>query len=191
MTRESAQKHAALIRAFAAGHEIEFQMDESYTWDKVARPSFEDGCEYRIALPPNKSYHNPENITEEQLGKDHRFCLLEEYDGRFSGIAEYQCKLIWAKGDGNDSSITYRVPIETLFPSEPPAPKTRPFTVDDITPNMVFRHKTEPNGFITIEIVARTHILLSGKNGIGYEELYKKYLYSLDGKTFHPCSVNL
>jgi len=91
----------------------------------------------------------------------------------------------------NVKELTYRVPIETLFPSSSPPPKTRPFTVDDITPNMVFRNKTEPNGFVAVEIVARTHILLSGQNGIGYEELYKKYFYSLDGKTFHPCSVNL
>jgi len=86
MRRESAQKHAALIRAFAARHEIEFYYEGA--WVKVSNPVFSDEDEYRITLPPNKSYHNPENITEEQLGKDHRFCLLDELDGRLEGKAE-------------------------------------------------------------------------------------------------------
>jgi len=194
MTRESAQKHAALIRAFTTGHEIECQLDETDICDKSEEPGFYAAYHYRLALPPHKSYHNPENITEEQLGKDHRFCLLEELDGRFDGIAEeyYGGDGGWkTKAYATYSQITYRVPIETLFPSGPPTPKTRPFTVDDITPNMVFRSKRCGRGFALFHSVEDSGIQLNESHFINWITLEEGFLYSTDGKTFHPCSVNL
>jgi len=191
MTRESAQKHAALIRAFAAGHEIEWLHPSNSEWCLTKEPLFEAHYDYRIALPPNKSYHNPDNITEEQLGKNHRFCLLEEYDGRIKEYGEYFAKNAWYPvNDATVQSNTYRVPIETLFPLEPPTLKTRPFTVDDITPNMVFRMKKHTHGFNVILSVNMDFVSLQ-KDNVGFERLSKDYLYSTDGKAFHPCSVEI
>lgn len=193
MTRESAQKHAALIRAFAAGHRIESDLGGTGIWDVTANPEFNEGFSYSIALPDGKSYHNPENITEEQLGKDHRFCLLEEYDGRFKECGEYFAGDKWYPvKDANRQSNTFRVPIETLFHSSSPPPKTRPFTVDDITPNMVFRVRTCKSGFATIRTVEESGISFTDQDDIiSWLALERNYLYSTDGKTFHPCSVNL
>lgn len=75
----------------------------------------------RYACNYPSKWHNPDNVTAEQLGPDHRFLLPEEVDGRFEGVAE-----IWStacshwvpnyKALARNKNHTYRVPKSTPLP---------------------------------------------------------------------------
>ena len=49
-------KHAALIKAWADGAEIEFKHGDM-RWVTVFDPSWDDVCEYRIKPEPKPDYH--------------------------------------------------------------------------------------------------------------------------------------
>lgn len=71
-----------------------------------------------------QDFHNPEQLTRQQVGDEYRLLLSEEADGRFgcNGTNEAQClessyRLNWV-GDifGDMKDVTYRVPIATPLP---------------------------------------------------------------------------
>jgi Domain of unknown function (DUF5664)/Domain of unknown function (DUF4406) len=72
-----------------------------------------------------KDFHNPENLTCQQVGEEHRLLLPEEVDGRFGedGQNNGQClasskgDVIWMSGiEGNMRDVTYRVSLATPLP---------------------------------------------------------------------------
>lgn len=69
-----------------------------------------------------QDFHNPENITRQQVGEQHRLLLHEEVDGRFgrsrSNLVELVYDSKWRNDnvDGGCAGWTYRVPLATPLP---------------------------------------------------------------------------
>lgn len=64
-----------------------------------------------------QDFHNPEQLTRQQVGEEYRLLLSEEVDGRWAG----NCSLMssqreWVTGGGGIDDITYRVPLATPLP---------------------------------------------------------------------------
>lgn len=74
--------------------------------------------------PIEPIWHNPENVTQEQLGEGYRFLVPWEVDGRYgddgSGIAECWSKYKWLPYcEADYMEFTYRVPASTPIPPKP------------------------------------------------------------------------
>jgi len=72
-----------------------------------------------------QDFHNPEQLTRQQVGYEHRLLLPEEADGRFAygrGVsAQCTCESnfgtkIWVRAEFASCSNTYRVPLATPLP---------------------------------------------------------------------------
>jgi hypothetical protein len=72
-----------------------------------------------------EDFHNPENLTRQQVGEEHRLLLPEEVDGRFGEdnqnngqcLASSKTDAIWVgEIEGNMRDFTYRVPLATPLP---------------------------------------------------------------------------
>jgi len=67
-------------------------------------------------------WHNPENVSIEQLGHGYRFLKPWGVDGRHRGIAQLWAFTKWAGACGvsaGSHSDTYRVPINAPIPPKP------------------------------------------------------------------------
>jgi len=65
-------------------------------------------------------WHNPENVSIEQLGQGYRFLKPWEVDGRYGGVAEVMMRGWWCRSiTANCGNFTYRVPITTPIPPRP------------------------------------------------------------------------
>jgi hypothetical protein len=105
--------------------------------------------DYRIkplefpALPEGLEWHNPNNLTLEQVGDGWRLLVDSEVDGESHCGCQY-----WDGGNGGwsetedwmwDKWSTIRVPISTPFPEPPKKVVMVPLAADDVLPGSVFR----------------------------------------------------
>ena len=92
---------------------IQDALDELKKQDSVELPSI-----------TGSGWHNPENVTQEQLGEGYRFLVPWEVDGRYgcdgSKIAECWDDFAWDRHCSAEyNNITYRVPASTPIPPKP------------------------------------------------------------------------
>lgn len=93
---------------------------------------FEKACPHQPLTPPaGMQWHNPDNLTAGQVGKDFRLYVTEELDGRHLDIARVWSKAqkTWYTGktfSARESDCTYAVPIATPFPAPPKSPAPVP-----------------------------------------------------------------
>jgi hypothetical protein len=128
MNRERAKELLPIIQAFTDGKTVERYNSVTSAWDTVEEEIFPSFI-YRIKplefppLPEGKQWHNPNNLTLEQVGDGWRLLVDSEVDGESHCGCQY-----WDGGNGGwtetedwmwDKWSTIRVPISTPFP-EPP-----------------------------------------------------------------------
>jgi hypothetical protein len=69
---------------------------------------------------PKPEWHNPQNVTQEQLGEGYRFLVPWEVDGRYGNKVTWWTGGRWKGGaDGDALGVTYRVPASTPIPPKP------------------------------------------------------------------------
>jgi hypothetical protein len=145
------------VAAFIAGRIIEWRFDrEDQPWtvyDMVHQehigcwqipPFAADQFHWRptpLALPsppPGESWHNPDNLTPEQVGEGYRLLLVSEVTERNSLSQDIRCWLSgktrverWShcRHQGSSHSNTYRVTTSTPFHWD--APKRIPLAPED------------------------------------------------------------
>lgn len=159
MTKQEAKQKAEVMLAWADGSEVEYKNVYSSFWHPYDGHQF-DWCrfDYRIkpkefpAPPEGESWHNPDNLTPEQVGEGYRLLLESEIIERRKPIAfidrwlnkEWNGASWW----GSVKSRTYRAPLSTPFhwdkPKEPEPPKMIPLSPEDIVPGSAIRAKTNP-----------------------------------------------
>jgi hypothetical protein len=214
MNRERAKELLPIIQAFVEEKDIEERLIGANDWLVNPDPNFENiHFHFRIKplefppLPDGLCYHNPDNLTPEQVGPDHRLVVNGEFiKGSYCALgASNDLVEAWNGSEWNNnngigwmacaSHISYRVPISTPFP-EPPKKKVMvPLGPEDLRENMRFQHKTceNPGWFFTVVACQPDEIVCCSIRDqefkrISFQGLQDEYRFSADyGKTWQPC----
>ena len=80
-------KHAALIKAWADGAEIEFRWGCLYDWRRITTPCWDQDCDYRIKPEPK-----PDVVDYVRVGSLHRILV---------------CPLEWARETNSNLKLTF------------------------------------------------------------------------------------
>ena len=112
----------AVMTAYKNGAKIESREYTDNEWCSCEVPSWNwDYCDHRIAPSPIASGHNPDKLTEEQVGVKDGWRLFEAdeiiLEGRYLDGIEFWDETKWLNGCHGDSK---RVPYRFL-PSRNPA----------------------------------------------------------------------
>lgn len=179
---EAVDPYAELKAAHAAGKVIQVRYDEGWEADR-----FPNWClaatEYRIKpaegfseefppAPEGHAYHNPENLTPEQVGVSEGWRLLLEDEQAVEGD-EVNLPLGWEPtlnygGHTKSASLTYRT--KRPLPTTPP--KLMPLEAEDISPGSVLRkNHAGVCGWIAITYVS-PEFVIARELHINYETLY-------------------
>lgn len=171
--------------------------------------SWRNGLLYRIARPvPPKAAkiaegHNPDGLTEEQVGVSEGWRLLsgaevhESDDRCWTDEIELWCwsKKQWdnTKWRGANPEQTYRTkkPAGFFLPKPAAAEKPLvPWTLQTVPKNdLLLRRKNHFDGAIILAVGwDRVGVAYSQHGSDTYGELYRSFEYSLDGgATWRPC----
>jgi len=151
MKREQAKQFLPLIQAWAEGRDLQIKLAETERWEDVNPKAFlvfdKDPSEYRIKppefppLPEGEEWHNPFNLTPEQVGygwrlmlKSEREQLAELYMANSSATVfvsqDWQCsrnpphkgETEWTESEPNSSFGFFKhYPYRTKLPLPEPA----------------------------------------------------------------------
>lgn len=141
--------------------------------------------------PAGEVWHNPENLTPEQVGEGYRLLLASEISTKRN--AEYFIEYWHSTGRwSNDGACgacqrdTYRVPSSTAFHwDKPKEPTYRPFTFEEIQEHVGKVVKSKDGGVVELIIHASDAGLKVSTNYQTTQSLMDFYTF-LDGS---PCGV--
>lgn len=139
--------------------------------------------------PEGEEWHNPGNLTPEQVGEGYRLLLKGEVKVRGEGVKFIECfgENAWSDNwEGSLSKRTYRLPTSIPFHWEAPkAPIYIPFTYETIQPHLGRVVKSKDGTTYAL-------IICCSKTGVGvwsglrhYDCLFENYTF-LDGT---PCGT--
>src|SRR5687767_8049426 len=129
MNKDNAHLYLPLVQALAEGKlQVNVADDRNPDWQGIEDCRFQFKPEYyRIKpasfppIPEGMTLHNPDDLTPEQVGDEHRLLVTEEVDGRFADKAS-----LWdpkSKGWSEQKytaacmlKYSYRVDISTPYP---------------------------------------------------------------------------
>lgn len=203
------KRRIAIMQAWVDGKEIESVPKCGWgSWVDAPVPAWLwDQVDYRIKsmefpkLPEGLTWHNPDNLTPEQVGDRKRLAVMGEalpslYDYWDSESGYWVTSGALQNVNVTVLGKTFRLPISTPFP-EPPKPKVMvPLEPHDISPTDVLRKKDRKDFYaehwMKIDAVnsdgPAVHFSGSGRSRIPFKTLMNEWEISRDGaKTWKPC----
>lgn len=201
-----AEYQLEVMRAAERGETVEMEYGE---YDKNWLPNhspdwaWSEGCRYRIARPKIAEGHNPDGLTEDQVGVQDGWRLLSvaealAHKNQWIDETQWWMSDYWSE---SDSWKAYDDPNETstLRTKNPPGhylPKPEP--VKKLVP---WTFETAPKGCVLVRLKEQTDMvhpvtgwspkgLCIGQEGFRtYPELCRDEVYSLDGIKWLPCGT--
>lgn len=135
-------KHAEVIHAFAEGKEVQWRQNSDSRWEDTLVPGFSECLEWRIkpsefpAPPKECQWHNPHNLTPEQVEVEDGWRLLLRSEIDYSASGKNDCqkwhdtRREWMEdmrgNHGRFSTDTYRT--NRLLPEPKKLPEKQPYT---------------------------------------------------------------
>lgn len=209
---------AAVCEAHESGQPVEmisindWAPDEEH-WSPMPKPSTEEIIKgfrphwlaYRIARPKIAEGHNPDKLTEAQVGVQDGWRLLTVEEntslihafGKTDGI-EYWSRMggQWDSCAAGGCAFTYRTknPPGHYLPKPEPVKKLVPWTFETAPKGCVLVRRMSGHAQLVLGWGGGTialHTASSGIREMDYEDLMSDYEHSTDsGKTWLPCGTD-